>query len=339
MFHFEVFCHCLPKLWLLAILCLALTALHSHAQCGQPDGRVGDAVLPSTAVEEYEEGSQVTYVCSTGYKKSSGSSTITCTNKEWTTLTLKCEKKSCDPPEDVPHGRWNIPDGIKFGATITFHCEEGYIFPGKISYQNCLADGWSGGVFSCEAVKCDLPADIENGRYTPNSDKDYFEYQETITYTCNKDYNLIGDSVIRCSKNGTFIPSPPSCKKVNCPLQEISNGRRIGGGPPPYSLRSFIEFECHNGYTMVGPAKIICEVNGWSSTSPVCKKIDPPAPSPTTATTSPSITKTTTTSTTTTTAVRGGASCTGSLCIGVFKAFVERVLVALLIPLSLHLSL
>ncbi|KAG9332690.1 hypothetical protein JZ751_014788 [Albula glossodonta] len=126
--------------------------------------------------------------------------------------------------------------------------------------------------------------------------------------------------------------------KVNCPLQEISNGRRIGGGPPPYSLRSFIEFECHNGYTMIGPAKIICEVNGWSSASPVCKKIDPPAPRPTTTTTtSPSITKTTTTSTTT--AARGGVSCTGSLCIGVFKAFVERVLVALLIPLSLHLSL
>ncbi|KAJ8370467.1 hypothetical protein SKAU_G00104950 [Synaphobranchus kaupii] len=277
MFHFDVSCRRLLRLWVMALLSLTLTALHSHAQCTAPPGKQGNAILSHTE-GEYAEGSKVTYECIPGYVIQTGSSSITCSNGAWSDLSLTCQKKSCGSPAEVVNGQWVYED-ITFGATITLKCNTGYKAGGQTSTMQCMSGGWSGEGFVCEAVKCPLPPKVQNGECSLSEDKEYLLYQESIIYTCEKSYTLIGESQLRCTESGTYNTQPPECKKVNCPQPVVEFGMRVEGGPPPYGHRSYIVYECNEGYQMKGSSKIICEDNTWSPKPPICqKKVNCPQP-------------------------------------------------------------
>ncbi|KAJ8372660.1 hypothetical protein AAFF_G00280320 [Aldrovandia affinis] len=276
MFHFEVSCSRLARLWLLALLCVTL-----------PD--------------------------------------------------LRSQEQSCGSPTDVANGVWDLAPGIEFGATITLHCNKGYKLAGKVSFMQCLLSGWSGGAFECEVVKCELPPNIQYGTNDVEADKSHLTYQETVTYTCNDNYVMSGEPLIVCKEDEAYHPEPPRCLKLNCPPPDVQFAMRVEGRPP-YRHNSFVVFRCNEGYDIIGSATMTCEAEGWT-TAPVCRKTPPPPPPPKPT---PSTTPRATTKTTTTTATKGRGgqgSAAGSLCSGVFSALVMRVVVALLIPVSLHLSM
>lgn len=58
-------------------------------------------------------------------------------------------------------------------------------------------------------VKCSPPLAIQNGMFDPMDES--YEYNQAVTYSCTGSYTLIGESVVTCSDNGTFHPSPPKC--------------------------------------------------------------------------------------------------------------------------------
>lgn len=58
-------------------------------------------------------------------------------------------------------------------------------------------------------VTCAQPSTIKNGKFTP---LDSYEYEQTVTYSCNKGYKLQGASTIQCTEDGLFQPSPPQCE-------------------------------------------------------------------------------------------------------------------------------
>ncbi|KAJ8265416.1 hypothetical protein COCON_G00145150 [Conger conger] len=276
MFRFEISCNRFLRLWVLALLCLTLAAVHSHAQCPQP-GTQGNAVPSSPIEEEYSDGSKITYECIPGYVRQSGSSTITCNNGTWSRLTLICEKKSCGPPPDVLNGQW-VGNDIEFGATVTLKCNTGYKVGGRFSTMQCEVGGWNGNGFVCEAVKCPLPPNIPNGIFSPSEDKEYLLYGQSVAYSCEKTYTLFGNSQLTCTENGTYNADPPECRKVNCPQPEVQFGTRVEGGPPPYGQKSFIVYKCNEGYEMSGSSRIVCEDNIWVPKPPVCQKAQCPQP-------------------------------------------------------------
>ncbi|KAL7859362.1 hypothetical protein SRHO_G00145090 [Serrasalmus rhombeus] len=238
---------------------------------GQPDEPLQDV---------YEYGQAVTYVCNAGYTRF-GDSIVSCSNKgTFQPSPPECKKKTCGPLPDFPNGRYIYSpegaEGILFGASAAAECNEGYRLLGYTD-RHCRDSGWDGREPVCEVVKCLPPPEIPNGQ--PDEPlQDVYEYGQAVTYVCNAGYTRFGDSIVSCSNNGTFQPSPPECEKVSCDPPSVLNGNRIGG-IPPYKYQSTIEFACTSGFKMEGSPSLVCERNGWNPPPPNCTEVFCDAPS------------------------------------------------------------
>ncbi|KAF4078622.1 hypothetical protein AMELA_G00201130 [Ameiurus melas] len=256
------------------IICstLLMTAVTVRAQCERPD--IGENQILTEHQQTFPDGSTVKFKCSTGYipVETSASTSITCTGTQWSDLELQCKKKSCGHPDKIPNLKYiyQPTDGILFGATITAECNEGYLLVGP-QMRNCRVDGWDGRAPVCEALKCPKPPGITDGTFEPEYDS--YDYGEAITYSCNRGLDLIGPSVLTCSGDGTFQPSPPRCLLVSCERPEIPNAVRIEGKSPPYKYNNLVRYQCNEGYRMSGSDYLTCKEDGWNPPPPQCNVI------------------------------------------------------------------
>ncbi|XP_053338712.1 C4b-binding protein alpha chain-like [Clarias gariepinus] len=256
---------------------LLMTAANVRAQCEIPVVGENRILTDESNKPPFLDGSTVKFKCATGYlpARSSASRTITCTGTQWSDLELQCKKRSCGNPGEISNGKYLIPDGIVFGATITAVCNEGYQLLGAKD-RNCREQGWDGRPPVCEVVKCKAPPPIENGTFYP--DQEFYGYEEAVTYSCKRGLDLIGPSVITCSSDGSFQPPPPKCLLVTCESPQISNAVRVEGKSPPYKHRHFVRYQCNKGYRMEGDDKLICTEKGWDPPPPQCAVITCPKP-------------------------------------------------------------
>ncbi|XP_053500270.1 C4b-binding protein alpha chain-like isoform X1 [Ictalurus furcatus] len=256
------------------IICstLLMTAVTVQAQCERPD--VGENRILTEDQQTFPDGSTVTFKCSTGYipVESSASRSITCTGTQWSDLELQCKKKSCGSPGNIPNGKYiyQSTDLILFGATITAKCHEGYLLVGEPT-RYCREYGWDGRAPVCEAIKCPKPPAITDGTFEPEDDS--YDYDEAVTYSCNRGLELIGLPVLTCSSDGTFQPSPPRCLLVSCERPEIPNSVRTEGKSPPYKYNNFVRYRCNKGYRMNGSDYLTCKEDGWNPPPPQCNAI------------------------------------------------------------------
>ncbi|XP_066559725.1 membrane cofactor protein isoform X4 [Amia ocellicauda] len=242
----------------------------SAGQC--PVFQVSPPILmtaASQALNDYPDGTSLTFECQAGYFRSGGSPKITCSNSVWSPLTLMCDKKNCGSPGEILNGGFDLSEGTLFGAKATGHCDEGYQIVGR-KVRLCLADGWSGEVPRCEVVKCEEPPSIPDGTQSPQ--QPIFEYGAVVKYTCNRGFDMVGnengESV--CSADGTFKPAPPECKVIECPNPTLEFGYKVTGRVSPYRKNHQITFKCNDGYTMNGSSTVTCGENGWSPAIPTC---------------------------------------------------------------------
>ncbi|XP_048872283.1 membrane cofactor protein-like isoform X2 [Brienomyrus brachyistius] len=259
------------RLCCFVVVCVTFE-VNANAQCSKPNTYPNVILAPQYSQENnFPTGAMVAYECVTGYIRMSGMKNSTCQDGKWSSLTLKCQKKSCGSPLDIINGRYNISEGTDFGAMIYAICNEGYILANQIEYRTCKEDGWDNHDPVCEAVNCGEPPTVLNGMPSRISD---IRYQESVEYSCTKSYTLIGSSLITCSANGSFTPAPPNCSVVWCHEPSIANSRRLQGSPP-YGYESFVVYECMKGYKMTGEGQLICDVNGWTPGIPTCSKVQP----------------------------------------------------------------
>ncbi|XP_056588797.1 complement receptor type 1-like isoform X3 [Triplophysa dalaica] len=262
------------KVLTVAIFLCLMKRAHVRAQCSKPNFE-GNVVLSDKDIStnEFPDGSKVTFVCITGYVAVGGRSrSVTCNGNKWTELALSCTRKSCGSLPDVINGKYEIPNGILFGDSVTGVCNTGYTISSfGPTQRTCRANGWDGRDLECEAVQCRSPQVIENGWYDEQEDPDRkYEYGDGVYYKCNPGFNLVGSDVIKCSDDGKFHPEPPKCIVVSCPPPIVPNGNRIGGKAPPYGLNNFLQYKCNAGYDIIGQDYITCTANGWSSEPPQC---------------------------------------------------------------------
>ncbi|XP_061075291.1 membrane cofactor protein-like isoform X2 [Conger conger] len=252
-------------------LCLLLADC-AKGQCQVPSLKPGVELTDESAgMDTFPEGSNVTLQCGKGYLNTSESGVINCTNGEWTAETLQCQKKSCGSPGELLNGKFTTPDGTDFGATAYASCNRGFVLIGT-AYRQCYDFGWNNRIPLCEVVKCGDPPKIDNGKITSLPSGELYVFSEIVTYTCDKNFNLVGDSQLVCNEDGKYNGTVPECKGLNCPTPIIEHADRIEGGPPPYKLKYFVVYQCRDGYEMRGERKLVCEANGWSSDFPTCVK-------------------------------------------------------------------
>ncbi|KAJ8378044.1 hypothetical protein AAFF_G00249150 [Aldrovandia affinis] len=219
--------------------------------------------------KEYPAGSEVRYTCSTGYQSIRGMIVISrCDRGRWTSINLKCERKSCGSAGEILNGRYEYK-GASFGDTVSAVCNEGYEMIGR-SYRQCQDRGWDGNAPVCEAVKCDDLPEVVNAERIGQQEGP-FAYGTVMHYRCRQG-QLFGDKEIHCTKDGTWSASPPECKDITCPNPSVKFGRKTGGYGPYYKYGSYVSFKCNTGYRLSGPRQVTCGLNGqWTPSLPQCK--------------------------------------------------------------------
>jgi len=144
-------------------------------------------------------GGSIAVACDAGYQ-AVGAASVTCNANDAVAESevslsgvLSCEKKSCAAkPSDTNADSVSCGDDLKFGATCTITCKEGFYY-GKEGEQSGTAEcseddgsasvAWSG-VSQCIAVECAVPRDTGFVNVNPLEEATSLAYEATMVVSC-----------------------------------------------------------------------------------------------------------------------------------------------------------
>ncbi|XP_054906238.1 sushi, von Willebrand factor type A, EGF and pentraxin domain-containing protein 1-like isoform X2 [Poeciliopsis prolifica] len=248
------------------------------AFCPIPDVGVNMILTKESLLkEDFPSGTELRYECIIGYKNVNGTGIMTCDDGNWTKPDIICRKKDCGHLEAQPHMLYDTSQGTLFGAAVYVSCVKGFWLNGS-RVKHCVDTGWFG-TANCEVVTCPKPTRVENGRHSWISGHNP-QYRETIHYTCNTGYNVVGNKTITCTETGGYDSEPPRCVLVTCPKPTtVENGRHSWNNDLEPEYRQIIRFTCNTGYNLVGNKTITCtETGGYDSQPPRCVIVTCPKP-------------------------------------------------------------
>ncbi|XP_022276566.1 membrane cofactor protein-like isoform X2 [Canis lupus familiaris] len=278
-------CPCCPEKrfsWrLVGILLVApvlLLSLNCDA-CGEPP-KYDSMTLKSILKNYYAVGEKIFYKCNPGYYITFPVSTYCEKNHSWFPIPEGCSKKECNYPR-LKNGEFIFPNFTSgFNDQVHFHCDEGYHLEGE-AILTCNLQGdevyWSDEFPQCEKIYCQPPAKIKNGKHT-NSHRTIFEYNELITFSCNRlkgsdQYSLVGERELTCIEKNKWSSRPPQCKVVKCDYPVIEHGRLISGIKEKYYYQAMVLLECLPGFYLNGSNRVFCGENStWDPKIPKCIK-------------------------------------------------------------------
>nr|XP_043886771.1 CUB and sushi domain-containing protein 1-like [Solea senegalensis] len=251
---------------------------------GVSPGVCGDPGIPPHGArlggEEFKTKSLLRFSCEAGYSLT-GSAERTCLhNGTWSGTQPFCQAVSCGNPGTPAHGRIVFSDGVTFGSSVAYACWDGFKTSG-LTTRHCTTNGtWTGQPPDCTVITCGDPGPVANGIYIGKD----FTFNHTVTYHCNPGHLMeppgLGCSVLRCTKDGTWNQTKPSCKVIQCgPPPQVHHGKVEG---TDHSWGSSVSYSCFHGYQLSSPAVLTCEGNGtWTGDAPQCLPVlcgDPGSP-------------------------------------------------------------
>uniref|UniRef100_A0A8U7NQU9 Beta-2-glycoprotein 1 n=2 Tax=Corvus moneduloides TaxID=1196302 RepID=A0A8U7NQU9_CORMO len=129
-----------------------------------------------------------------------------------------------------------------------------------------------------KAKRCPPPPPLKNGKM----DFEEFQYQSTVTFSCDPGYNLVGSRTSQCMADGKWTGTFPQCQPVTCappllPEFGVLSYRRLNPGNVSHFLDTIL-FECVPPLALIGNETAICMANGTWSSIPVCKVVTCPTP-------------------------------------------------------------
>ncbi|XP_059924479.1 zona pellucida sperm-binding protein 3 receptor isoform X5 [Gadus macrocephalus] len=157
-------------------------------------------------------GASVKVTCEEGYRVL-GSSFKRCFASGWIGRS-RCDLIVCDVPIEVISGQhtWTSAEKPRHGDIIQYSCDPGFTLNGT-SHVICQGRGvYNTTPPTCEAVVCDLPSEINDGRHLWTS-ADRPRYEDEIHYSCNTGFTLHGSSHLICQSPGVYNAAPPTCKE------------------------------------------------------------------------------------------------------------------------------
>ncbi|XP_066268441.1 P-selectin-like [Branchiostoma lanceolatum] len=214
-------------------------------------------------------GDVLTFTCNTGYQMT-GSGRLTCgASGAWNGSPPTCSKINC--PDLSAPANGSVSGGNAFQDIKTFICDAGYELAGSITRQ-CTASGtWTGSQPVCNGKQCSALQAPPFGFISGS-----FFLGDTVTFSCDTDYELIGTSNRTCQTTQQWTGSQPTCAEKRCPtLSAPPNGQGIGGAV----VGNLLRFTCNLGYNLVGTSTLLCQADKtWNGTRPNCEKTVCPPP-------------------------------------------------------------
>ncbi|XP_062450802.1 C4b-binding protein alpha chain [Rhea pennata] len=250
-------------------------------RCQNPEVKSGEKVSGFGTEYTYKE--TVTFQCKPGHVLI-GSSTVTCeADSMWKPSLPTCEARYCGTPPSFAFAELTsaVSDQSLAETKLTYKCKPGYTAAsGKSSIVTCLINTtWSSDPDFCIRKQCSSPQ-INNGKVIA----DNFQFETTVSFTCNAGYKLKGSSSSTCVISGNGVgwdTAFPSCERqlpdVFCgPPPTIDNGIHNETTKSSFLHGSVVVYECNKGFILTGEASIRCvledESHGvWSKPTPECK--------------------------------------------------------------------
>lgn len=141
--------------------------------------------------------------------------------------TLFPEGTRCGSLEAPRNGKVELLAGTEAGSTAVYTCDKGFLLEGS-RFRQCLESGkWSEEEPFCAGKKrkvccvadlslffvsivvtCGLLGDPANGKVELLSG---VELGDSVKYSCDLGYQLVGEAKRQCSKDGTWSGEEPVC--------------------------------------------------------------------------------------------------------------------------------
>ncbi|XP_076081157.1 P-selectin-like [Mytilus galloprovincialis] len=231
---------------------------------------VNFATITAETGKNYQD--TITYACNRGYELKSGDLTRQCQDdKAWSGSPPVCEIVACPDLAAVNFATITAETGKNYQDTITYACNRGYELKSGDLTRQCQDDkAWSGSPPVCEIVACPDLAAVNFATITAETGKNY---QDTITYACNRGYELkSGDLTRQCQDDKAWSGSPPVCEIVACPDLAAVNFATITAETGK-NYQDTITYACNRGYELKsGDLTRQCQDDkAWSGSPPVCE--------------------------------------------------------------------
>ncbi|XP_069970005.1 uncharacterized protein [Penaeus vannamei] len=170
---------------------------------------------------------------------------------------------------DVTVSFWNLPGGNENCAR--FDGTKGWLW----SDTNCNYDI----NFICQhrPMTCGKPEQPPNSTMVAAN----YNVDSEVEYRCDPGHVLIGPAQRTCLESGFFDEFPPTCRYLECGLPApIQNGGYYFVNETRHYL-SIVRYECKPGYTLVGRAELVCDIDErWNGPPPRCEPVLCDAPPP-----------------------------------------------------------
>lgn len=236
-------------------------------------------ILQSDRVD-YNHDEQVNYTC----PRRSEQKHSVCVNGRWDPEVNCTEVPRCPPPPQIPKSQ-NMMTTVNYqeGETVSILCQDNSLIL-EAGDLVCQGGVWKSVPRCIEKTPCSQPPDIEHG--TVNSSRSEEEGEETLEpkvyphgtklhYVCEDGFKITGKPKIACHL-GTWSPLP-RCVGLPCgPPPSISNGA-APNRKQKYEYGEELTYNCAQGFTIHGPASVICLGRKWSP-PPECTKTTCPSP-------------------------------------------------------------
>ncbi|XP_065554659.1 complement receptor type 2-like isoform X2 [Lathamus discolor] len=241
--------------------------------CPRPPN-IANGLHSGQSLDRFPRGLTVHYSCQDGYAPV-GNVSINCTEAgTWSWPLPRCEAIGCEVPE-VQNGKvYELQSTYRAGETLRFDCDAGYAAEDSHEAQCQPGGTWDPPVLLCERVQpCPMPPEIPHGN--PNSQgKSLFTMGTSVMYTCDPGYYLVGNAFVFCKASGNWSQPGPRCEAAVCVHPYIRNGKQVDGQGLLSAPGQAVTFQCHDGYSLQGSAKVICQEDGsWHPPVPICRRL------------------------------------------------------------------
>nr|XP_054765086.1 P-selectin-like [Lytechinus pictus] len=161
---------------------------------------------------------------------------------------------------------------INYTDICSYSCDVGYNLIGSESVT-CLANtSLSDFLPTCEVVTCSVPQLLPPLSTSCPMGQEV-NYNTSCEFACSPGFDIIGSTSLDCLANGTLSGDIPMCEIVVCPLPEVFHSELssvFGNCSEGISINfnTTCNFECSEGYDLIGSESVRCQSNGTLSESP-----------------------------------------------------------------------
>ena len=242
----------------------------------------------------YSPGDFIDLACIDGYSASAFSQTrMECLQSgQWSVSSLVCSRIiTCPaPPQPPQNGFLSSPEQMqsshRVGTIAYYQCRNGYTLQGS-GTVTCQSDGsWSNLDFCCVVSSCGNPAEPYNSHINLSQSArpgaSGYRIGDRVMFECDDGFlPIVGTSgLAQCLEGGDWSRATLVCTQVKtCPAapQLPSNAyiRRQSQATQDgrFSLGSFLELACLDGFKPSGQTTITCNNDGtWSPMAFCCER-------------------------------------------------------------------